>query len=95
MEIGPFNFREIESIKSILTEANLAFEVIFDKDLEQELLKRYHEHASQSPRTAAGTLDLKNLFIEIDPEDFSKVQAKLERFGISAPSDGSYELGDD
>lgn len=95
MTLGPFNIREHEHIKMILESKGVPFGVYLDQELEEQLLKNFHQGATISPRSSAGRLDLKTLFFEIQDEDFFKVQLELEKFGIVAPSDGSWELSED
>lgn len=95
MKIGPFNVRELEPIQDLLKSKNIAFEAFIDKDLEAELLKKFNELATYNPRTFGGTLDLRTVFFEITEQDFEIVKNDLEKYGITKPSDGSYELGED
>lgn len=95
MQIGPFNVRELEPLQELLKSKNVAFEVFIDKDLEADLLKQFNEIATYNPKTFGGTLDLRTIFFELAESDFEKVKTELEKYGITAPSDGKMELGEE
>ena len=69
--------------------------MVIDKEAEERILAEYHAKISSAPKTNAGTLDLKIIYFEINEASFTQVSKELENYGISSPSDGSFELGDD
>jgi hypothetical protein len=95
MELGPFNISEIEYFKEIFTRRKVAYEILIDKDLEEQIMAEFHEKATTAPSAMAGQLDLRIVFFEVANEDFEKVKADFENYGVLEPSDGSYELGED
>ncbi len=94
MELGPFSISEIEPVKELFESKKVPFEILIDKEAEEQQMAEFHAQATQAPRAMAGRLDLKIVYFEIADEDFEKVQHGLEKFGIMAMSDGSYELGE-
>ncbi|MES2769188.1 MAG: hypothetical protein V4596_08585 [Bdellovibrionota bacterium] len=95
MELGPFSISEVESVKELFESKKVSFEILIDKEAEEQQMAEFNAQATQAPRAMAGRLDLKIVYFEIPDEDFEKVQHGLEKFGIMAMSDGSYELGED
>ena len=87
MIIGPFNEFDIEAIHDLLEAKEIQFEV----KVHQNLLEKAH----QTSGTRRSVADIKAVHFEISDEDFKKIEADLERYGIVAPSDGSYELGEE
>lgn len=95
MEIGPFGLSDVENIKQLLESKSILYEMVIDKEAEERILAEYHAKTSSSPKSNAGTLDLKIIYFEINEASFIKVSKELENYGISSPSDGSFEFGDD
>ncbi len=92
--LGPFRLTDLEPIKAVLEAKQVPYELVADEDMRDELMARHHEVATANPRGAAGQLNLAYIFFEIDPAHFARVQEELEKHGITAPSDGSFELGE-
>lgn len=95
MELGPFNVSEIGYFKELFESKKVAFEILIDKDLEEQIMAEYHAKATSAPRATAGQLDLRIVFFEIADEDLDKIKQGLENYGIVFSSDGAYELGDE
>jgi hypothetical protein len=95
MQIGPFRIEEVERIKDILEGAEIPFEMFIDEDLKEKILNEFNHTATIGARGSAVQLDLRIVFFEIDGSQFDKVKDEMEKMGIAAPSDGSYELAED
>lgn len=95
MKLGPFNIRDVDSLVELFEKKNISFKLDFDKNLERQILERYHQSATPAPRATAGTLDLSTAFFEIKDQDVDKVKDDLEKYGVLGSSDGSYELGEE
>jgi hypothetical protein len=95
MEIGPFNIRDTDVLKELFESNGIEFSILIDKEAETEIISSHNKSATISPRYMAGRLDLKTVYFEISEEDFYKIKSSLEKYGIVAPTDGSYELGDE
>lgn len=96
MLIGPFNIRDAESLMEVFEAKKIPFEMIIDKEREQQILAQYHQSATVAPRQMAGTLNLDIASFEINESDLEKIKDTLENYGvILSSSDGSYELGED
>ena len=95
MQFGPFNLTDSENIKELLESQRISFEIIVDKDLEEDTLREFHQQATMAPRQMAGKLDLRIVFFEVDDSYSEKVVNLLEKFGVIANlSDGSFELNE-
>ncbi|WP_413288401.1 hypothetical protein [Bdellovibrio sp. HCB337] len=96
MLIGPFNIRDAESLMEVFEAKKIPFEMVIDKEREQQILAQYHESATLNPKQTAGTLNLSIASFEINDSDLEKIKDTLENYGIMlSSSDGSYELGED
>lgn len=92
--IGPFRITEIEAIQVVLEKNSVPFEVFADEDVRDQAMAQFNEMASKT-RGGAGQLDLRYIFFEIDPAHFDKARVDLEKFGITPPTDGRFELGEE
>lgn len=95
LTIGPFRVTEIEKLKTILEGRHAQFEMYADEDLRDKLMAEFHANTTMNPRTGTGSLDLRYIFFELDPNEFEKAKFELEKLGITPPSDGSWELAED
>ena len=95
MELGPFAISEIESIKALFESKQVPYEILIDQVAEAQFLAELGAESKQAPASMGGKLDLKIMYFEIAESDFEKVEQGLEKYGIMAVSDGSYELGED
>lgn len=94
--LGPFRIHEIDKLREVLEARGAQHEFIADEDLRDRLMAEHHESATTlGPRATAGKLDLRYIFIEIEDAEFQKVATEFEKFGIMAPSDGSWELAEE
>lgn len=92
---GPFRIGDVETLQTVLDAAGAVYEIYADEDVKDQVMKRFQEEASKNPRAMAGGLDLRYIFLEIAQEEYEKAQTELEKFGITKPSDGSWELGEE
>jgi hypothetical protein len=92
---GPFRISDVEALQSVLDQAGATYELFADEEERDQAMKRFNEEASKNPRAMAGGLDLRYIFLEIAPDEFEKAKGELEKFGITKPSDGSWELSDE
>ncbi len=90
--LGPFRISDIEKMSALLEKCGAAYDVYADEDMKEALLAQYNQNATLGPRTSAGTLNLSYIFFELQPGEFDKAAAELEKLGITKPSDGSWEL---
>lgn len=95
IQLGPFQILEAERIQEVLQRAGVSYDFFVDEDLKNHILEDFNSRALTNPRGAAGSLDLRICFFNMELSDFSKVKDEMEKFGITAPSDGSWELGED
>jgi len=93
--IGPFKVQELENLQNLLSSKAVTFEVYADEDLKEKLLAESNQQATFMPRSTAGQLDLRYLFFEIPEDQFHKAAEELEKLGITAPTDGSWELSEE
>jgi hypothetical protein len=83
MLLGPFSAIEVETLEELFKLKGVEYQLIVN----EQLLK---EHESAHGRVF--NLGLKFIRFEIADEDFVKVAEEMEKYGIVAPSDGSFEL---
>jgi hypothetical protein len=91
MTLGPFDISELEQLEALFESKKIDHEIIVNEDK----LKEIAAHNRENSRGRAYSVGLKVVHIEIADADFAKVAADLEKYGIAAPSDGSFELGED
>ncbi|HMN69569.1 MAG TPA: hypothetical protein PKC28_13595 [Bdellovibrionales bacterium] len=93
--LGPFRVTEIDQLKGILESRGVKYDFYIDEDVREQTMKEFVQRGGDPSRIGGGSLDLRIVFFEIDPADFPKAAAELEKLGITAPSDGSWELAED
>ena len=92
--IGPFRITDVEPMQALFAKHEVPAEAYADEDLKDQLIAEFHTKATGAPLHGP-ILDLRYIFFEIDPAHFERVEAELEKLGITRPSDGSYELAED
>lgn len=92
--LGPFRISEVDKLKGIMDAKGAVHDFFADEDMKERVLSEHNEVATFS-RDAAGKLDLRYIFIEIDEKEFEKVASEFEKLAIMKPSDGSWELSEE
>jgi hypothetical protein len=90
VRLGPFNPFDVDALTVLLESNKIKFEIFFDKDKEKKILEKSNRRLPQG-----ANLDLAIVYFDIADEDFEGIKDALEKYGIVAPSDGSYELGEE
>jgi hypothetical protein len=93
--LGPFRIADIDKLREILDTHGAVHELVADEELRDKQTREFHEYATLAPRQAAGTLDLRYIFVEISEDEFKKVAAEFEKLAILPPSDGAWELAEE
>jgi len=96
MLIGPFNIRDAENLIEVFDSKEIQFEIVIDKEREQQILAHYHESDQVNSRASTGAANLNIASFEIADTDLEKIKDTLENYGIAlSSSDGSFELGEE
>jgi hypothetical protein len=82
MQIGPFDHRDALRIEDVLNKHEVAYSVEVDEQGQEQILNEYHETAQKSNTGAAGSLDLRFIYIDFEDKDYPKIAKELERYGI-------------
>jgi hypothetical protein len=89
MLLGPFSAMDIETVRQLLGSKNIQFELS---------LNLAHLNDPTAKKNGGRNFirgDSNVAFFEIQDSDFPEIAAEMEKYGVVAPSDGSFELGGD